>query len=117
MAIAAWDWGAYFGAASEKGLRLDIAEYRRPAPYTAPVQAKPAGLYMICTLSKHKPEARGYNDALLFDWRGQVAAGTGAKACFLKAGALHPSDPAHFPTASTRATANGLERQRGMAVG
>ena len=63
MAIAAWDWGAYFGAASEKGLRLDIAEYRRPAPYTAPVQAKAAGLYMICTLSKHKAEARGYNDA------------------------------------------------------
>src|SRR3546814_10379876 len=80
MAIAAWDWCAYFGAASEKGLRLDIAEYRRPAPYTAPVQAKAAGLYMICTLSKHKAEARGYNDALMFDWRGQVAEGTGANA-------------------------------------
>src|SRR3546814_6067178 len=89
MAIAAWDWGAYFGAASEKGLRLDIAEYRLPAPYTAPVQAKAAGLYMICTLSKHKAEARGYNDALMFDWRGQVAEGTGANAFFVKDGALH----------------------------
>src|SRR3546814_3312392 len=93
MAIAAWDWGAYFGAASEKGLRLDIAEYRRPAPYTAPVQAKAAGLYMICTLSKHKAEARGYNDALMFDWRGQVAEGTGANAFFVKDGALHTPTP------------------------
>src|SRR3546814_6817399 len=87
-----WGWGAFFGAASEKGMRLDIAEYRRPAPYTAPVQAKAAGLYMICTLSKHKAEARGYNDALMFDWRGQVAEGTGANAFFVKDGALHRSE-------------------------
>src|SRR3546814_4799422 len=80
MAIAAWDWGAYFGAGSEKGLRLDIAEWRRPAPYTAPVHAKAAGLYMICTLSKHKAEARGSDDAMMLDWRGQVAEGTGANA-------------------------------------
>src|SRR3546814_2267371 len=107
MAIAAWDWGAYFGAASEKGLRLDIAEYRRPAPYTAPVQAKAAGLYMICTLSKHKAEARGYNDALMFDWRGQVARGTGATAFFVKAGAPPHPPPDRFLTGPTRQAGNG----------
>ena len=116
MAIAAWDWGAYFGAASEKGLRLDIAEYRRPAPYTAPVQAKAAGLYMICTLSKHKAEARGYNDALMFDWRGQVAEGTGANAFFVKDGALHTPTPDCFLNGLTRQTVIGLARKRGIEV-
>ena len=116
MAIAAWDWGAYFGAASEKGLRLHMAEYGPPAPYTAPVQAKAAGLYMICTLSKHKAEARGYNDALMFDWRGQVAEGTGANAFFVKDGALHTPTPDCFLNGLTRQTVIGLARKRGIEV-
>ncbi len=116
MAIAAWDWGAYFGAAAEKGLRLDIAEYRRPAPYTAPVHAKAAGLYMICTMSKHKAEARGYNDALMFDWRGQVAEGTGANAFFIRDGVLHTPTPDCFLNGLTRQTVIQLAKKRGIEV-
>lgn len=116
LAVAAWDWGAYFGAASEKGLRLDIAEWRRPAPYTAPVHAKAAGLYMICTMSKHKAEARGYNDALMFDWRGQVAEATGANAFFIKDGVIHTPTPDCFLNGLTRQTVIQLARKRGIEV-
>ncbi|PTQ08241.1 branched-chain amino acid aminotransferase [Sphingomonas oleivorans] len=116
MAIAAWDWGAYFGAAAEKGLRLDIAPWRRPAPYTAPVQAKAAGLYMIATMSKHAAEARGYNDALMFDWRGQVAEATGANAFFVKDGVLHTPTPDCFLDGITRRTVIGLAKRRGIEV-
>lgn len=116
LAVAAWDWGAYFGAASEKGLRLDIAEWRRPAPYTAPVHAKAAGLYMIATLSKHKAEARGYNDALMFDWRGQVAEATGANAFFIKDGVIHTPTPDCFLNGLTRQTVIALARKRGIDV-
>ncbi|MBW8911573.1 MAG: aminotransferase class IV, partial [Sphingomonas sp.] len=72
MAIACWYWGQYLDPGAG-GLRLDIAPWRRPAPFTAPVQAKAAGLYMIATMSKHHAEARGFQDALMFDYRGQVA--------------------------------------------
>jgi len=116
VAIAAWDWGAYFGAAAQKGLRLDIAEWRRPAPYTAPVHAKASGLYMICTMSKHKAEARGYNDALMFDWRGQVAEATGANAFFVKDGVLHTPTPDCFLNGLTRQTVIELARKRGIEV-
>lgn len=116
LAIAAWDWGAYFGAASEKGLRLDIAQWRRPAPYTAPTKAKAAGLYMICTMSKHNAEARGYNDALMLDWRGQVAEATGANAFFIRNGAIHTPTPDCFLDGITRRAVIDLARKRGIEV-
>src|SRR3546814_18629663 len=72
---------------------LDISPWRRPAPYTAPTQSKAAGLYMICTMAKHAAENKGYNDALMFDWRGQVAEATGANAFFIKDGAIHTPTP------------------------
>ena len=79
LAIAVWEWPSYFDPAQRmKGIRLDIAEYRRPDPATAPALAKAAGLYMICTVSKHRAERRGYADALMFDWQGRVAECTGA---------------------------------------
>ena len=60
LAIAAWDWPSYFDPAQKmKGIRIDMAEYRRPDPATAPSAAKAAGLYMICTISKHKAERKG----------------------------------------------------------
>ena len=60
-------------ATKMKGIRLDIAEFRRPDPRTSPSSSKAAGLYMICTISKHRAERRGYADALMFDWEGRVA--------------------------------------------
>ncbi|WP_439534501.1 branched-chain amino acid aminotransferase [Polymorphobacter sp.] len=117
LAVAVWEWGAYFGEeALRKGLRLAIAKWRRPAPYTAPTKAKAAGLYMICTMSKHEAEAAGYNDALMFDWRGQVAEATGANIFFLKDGALHTPTPDCFLDGITRRTVIGLARKRGIEV-
>ncbi len=117
LAIACWPWGAYFGAeALARGLRLNIAPWRRPAPYTAPTRSKAAGLYMICTMSKHAAEDAGYNDALMLDWRGQVAEATGANVFFVKDGALHTPTPDCFLDGITRRTVMELARRRGIAV-
>ena len=117
MAIAAWNWGKYYDPElAAKGIKLDIAPWRRPAPYTAPVHAKAAGLYMICTMSKHHAENRGFNDALMFDWRGQVAEATGANAFFVKDGALHTPTPDCFLDGITRRTVIDLARRRGIEV-
>ncbi len=117
LAIACWEWGAYFGdEAARKGIRLDISPWRRPAPYTAPTQSKAAGLYMICTMAKHAAENKGYNDALMFDWRGQVAEATGANAFFVKDGAIHTPTPDCFLDGITRRTVMDLARRRGIEV-
>ncbi|MDB5699455.1 MAG: branched-chain amino acid aminotransferase, partial [Alphaproteobacteria bacterium] len=117
MAIAVWPWGAYFGEeAIRKGLRLDISPWRRPAPYTAPTNAKASGLYMIATMAKHAAEDKGYNDALMFDWRGQVAEATGANAFFVKDGKIHTPIPDCFLDGITRRTVIDLARRRGIEV-
>jgi branched-chain amino acid aminotransferase len=117
LAIATWVWGAYFGEeAILKGLRLDISKWRRPAPYTAPTESKAAGLYMICTLARHDAQAKGYDDALMFDWRGQVAEGTGANAFFVKDNVLHTPVPDCFLNGITRQTVIELARNRGIEV-
>jgi branched-chain amino acid aminotransferase len=117
LAIAAWEWGKYFDPKlAEKGIRLDIARYRRPAPYTAPVHSKAAGLYMIATLSRQQAEGRGYDDALMFDWRGQVAEGTGANVFFVRDGELHTPTPDCFLDGITRRTVMDLARNRGVEV-
>jgi len=117
LAVAAWEWGAYFGdEALAKGLRLAIAPWRRPAPYTAPIRSKAAGLYMICTLSKHAAADAGYDDALMFDWRGQVAEATGANVFFVQDGKLHTPTPDCFLDGITRRTVIDLARRRGIEV-
>jgi len=117
MAIACWAWGAYFGEeAIRKGLRLDISPWRRPAPYTAPTASKASGLYMIATMAKHAAENKGYNDALMFDWRGQVAEATGANAFFIKDGTIHTPVPDCFLDGITRRTVIDLARARGIEV-
>lgn len=117
LAIATWPWGAYFGEeAIRKGLRLDISPWRRPAPYTAPTESKAAGLYMICTLARHQAQAKGYNDALMFDWRGQVAEATGANAFFIRDNQLHTPIPDCFLNGITRQTVMDLARRRGIEV-
>jgi len=117
LAIAAWDWGSYFSEeAVRKGLRLDISPWRRPAPYTAPVESKASGLYMICTLARHQAQAKGYDDAMMFDWRGRVAEGTGANAFFVRDGVLHTPMPDCFLNGITRQTVIDLARRRGIEV-
>jgi branched-chain amino acid aminotransferase len=117
VAIAAWDWGSYFDPAARlKGLRLAFAQYRRPDPRTAPTKSKAAGLYMICTLEKHRAERAGYNDALMLDWRGQIAEATGANIFFAKDGVLHTPAPDCFLDGITRKTVIGLAKQRGLKV-
>ncbi len=116
-AIAIWQWPSYFDPAQRlKGIRLDIAEYRRPDPRTAPSKSKAAGLYMICTLSKHAAEAKGYADALMLDWRGQVAEATGANIFFVKDDIIHTPTPDCFLDGITRRTVIELARRRGYEI-
>ena len=117
VAIAAWDWGSYFDPkAREQGLRITFAKYRRPDPATAPVKSKAAGLYMICTIEKHRAEREGYADALMLDWRGQIAECTGANIFFVKDGVLHTPTPDCFLDGITRRTVIDLARNRGFKV-
>jgi branched-chain amino acid aminotransferase len=117
VAIAIWQWGSYFNPAEKlKGIRLDIAEYRRPDPRTAPSKSKAAGLYMICTISKHAAEAKGYADAMMLDYRGQVAEATGANIFFIKDGVIHTPTPDCFLDGITRRTVIELAKRRGYQV-
>jgi branched-chain amino acid aminotransferase len=117
LAIAAWEWGKYYDQRkSEHGIRLDIAPWRRPAPYTAPTESKAAGLYMICTLSKQRAEERGFDDALMFDWRGRVAEATGANIFFVRDNQLHTPTPDCFLDGITRRTIKDLAKNRGIEV-
>ena len=117
VAIAVWDWPSMFDVNEKmRGIRLDMAEYRRPDPRCAPVHAKAAGLYMICTLSKHRAERRGYADAMMLDWEGRVAECTGANIFFTKDGALHTPLADCFLDGITRRTVIDLAKARGMDV-
>jgi branched-chain amino acid aminotransferase len=117
VAIAAWEWPAYFSPEARlKGIRMTQAAWRRPAPDTAPTKSKAAGLYMICTLSKHKAEAEGYNDALMLDYRGRIAEATGANIFLVQDGVIHTPDPDCFLDGITRQTVIALARARGYEV-
>ena len=117
LAIAAWEWPSYFDPAQKmKGIRIDMAEYRRPDPATAPSAAKAAGLYMICTISKHKAERKGYADALMLDWQGRVAECTGANVFFIRDGVVHTPTADCFLSGITRSTVIDLARKRGFEV-
>jgi branched-chain amino acid aminotransferase len=117
VAIAVWQWGSYFDPQQKlKGIRLDISQWRRPAPDTAPTKAKAAGLYMICTMSKHAAEAKGYADALMADYRGYVAEATGANVFFVKDGKLHTPIADCFLDGITRRSIMALARARQIPV-
>lgn len=111
VAIAVWEWGAYYS-----DLRLTRAVYDRPAPNAAPVHAKAAGLYMICTISKHAAEAKGFGDALMLDYRGYVAETTGANLFLVIDGEIHTPTPDCFLNGITRRTVIDLARKRGINV-
>ncbi|MGD9861902.1 MAG: branched-chain amino acid aminotransferase [Pseudodonghicola sp.] len=116
LAVAGWEWGAYYGDAKMKGAKLDISKWKRPSPETIPVAAKAAGLYMICTMSKHAAEAKGCSDALFMDYRGYVAEATGANIFFVKEGEVHTPLPDCFLNGITRQTVIGMLKDKGIAV-
>ena len=117
VAIATWDWPSMFDPETKmKGIRLDIADYRRPDPMCAPVHAKAAGLYMICTISKHKAEKKGYADAMMLDWQGRVAECTGANIFFTKDGQIHTPIADCFLNGITRQTIIEIAKKQGMTV-
>ena len=117
LAIAIWQWPSYFDPEQKlKGIRLDMADYCRPDPRTIPCESKAASLYMICTLSKHAAEAKGYADALMLDWRGHVAEATGANVFFVKDGKIHTPTPDCFLDGITRRTVIDLAKRRGIEV-
>jgi len=116
LAVAVWEWGAYYGDAKMKGAKLDISKWKRPSPETIPSHAKAAGLYMICTMSKHAAEAKGCSDAMMFDYRGYVAEATGANIFFVKDGEVHTPDPDCFLNGITRQTVIGMLNDRQVKV-
>ncbi len=118
LAIATWPWPSYFSPEARiKGIRLKTGPWKRPSPETEPVHAKAAGLYMICTLSKHAVEKDGYDDALMLDWRGRIAESTGANIFLVFGdGKLHTPTPDCFLDGITRRTVIGLAHKRGIEV-
>jgi branched-chain amino acid aminotransferase len=117
VGIAAWPWPSYFSPEEKrKGIRLTVSEWRRPAPDTAPTKAKAAGLYMICTISKHNAEQQGFADAMMYDYRGFIAEATGANVFFVRDGALHTPIPDCFLDGITRRSVMALARARQIPV-
>jgi branched-chain amino acid aminotransferase len=117
LAIATWEWPSYFDPAQRaKGIRLALADYRRPDPRTAPALAKASGLYAICTIEKHRAERKGYADAMMLDWEERVAECTGANIFFIKDGKIHTPIADCFLDGITRRSAIALARRRGIEV-
>ena len=116
VAIAVWPWPSYFGDDRMTGIRLGMAEWKRPSPETAPTAAKATGLYMIGTLSKHKAEAEGFADALMLDWRGWVAEATGANIFFVMDGGIHTPTPDCFLDGITRRSVMSIAKRHQMKV-
>jgi branched-chain amino acid aminotransferase len=117
MAIAAWEWPSYFAPEARlKGIRMMWSDWARPAPNTAPTEAKASGLYMICTLAKHAAEAANYDDAMMLDWRGQIAEATGANIFLAIDGELHTPTPDCFLDGITRRTVIDLAKRRGIKI-
>jgi branched-chain amino acid aminotransferase len=116
LAVAGWEWGNYYGDAKMKGAKLDVAKWKRPSPETIPSEAKAAGLYMICTMSKHAAEAKGCSDAMMMDYRGYVAEATGANIFFVKDGEVHTPKADCFLNGITRRTVIGMLEDRQTKV-
>jgi branched-chain amino acid aminotransferase len=116
MAVAVWEWGAYYGDAKMKGAKLDISKWKRPSPETIPCHAKASGLYMICTMSKHDAEAKGCSDSLMYDHRGYVAEATGANIFFVKDGEVHTPLADTFLNGITRQTVINLLKAKNITV-
>tara|TARA_Y100001960_G_scaffold109615_1_gene117511 strand:- start:1603 stop:2472 length:870 start_codon:yes stop_codon:yes gene_type:complete len=116
-AIAVWEWPSYFSPEDKlKGIKLTLSKWKRPSPETIPCKAKAAGLYMICTLSKQEAESRGYDDALMLDWKGQVAEATGANVFFIIGNEIHTPIPDCFLDGITRRTVIEIAKVQGLKI-
>ncbi len=117
FAVAAWEWPSYFSPEAKlKGIKLNISKWKRPDPSTAPVNTKAAGLYMICTLSKHEAESKGFDDSLMLDYRGYIAEATGANIFFVKNDEIHTPIADCFLDGITRQTIIKIARDQGINV-
>ena len=118
VAIATWEWGSYFDPKLKiEGIKLNISKWRRPAPNTIPWDTKAAGLYMICTLSKHEAEAQGFTDSLMLDFEGNIAEATGANIFFKsKNGELHTPVPDSFLDGITRRAVIEIAKSKNIKV-
>ena len=118
VAIATWEWGSYFDPKLKlKGIKLNISPWRRPAPNSVPWDTKAAGLYMICTLSKHEAESKGFTDSLMLDHEGNIAEATGANIFFKdNAGSLHTPTPDSFLDGITRRCAIEIAKSKGIKI-
>ena len=116
MAVAAWEWGAYYGEAKFKGAKLNISRWKRPSPETIPCFAKAAGLYMICTQSKHEAQSQGCSDSLMMDYRGYVAEATGANVFFVRDNVVYTPIPDCFLNGITRQTVIQILKEKGIEV-
>jgi branched-chain amino acid aminotransferase len=118
VAIATWEWGSYFDPKLKlNGIKLNISKWRRPAPNTIPWDTKAAGLYMICTLSKHEAEAQGFTDSLMLDHEGNIAEATGANVFFKnKSEELHTPIPDSFLDGITRREIIKIANTKGIKV-
>ncbi len=118
VAIATWEWGSYFDPKLKlNGIKLNISAWRRPAPNSVPWDTKAAGLYMICTLSKHEAESNGFTDSLMLDHEGYIAEATGANIFFKdKAGSLHTPIPDSFLDGITRRCVIEIAKSKGIKI-
>ena len=117
FAVAVWEWPSYFDPDERlKGIRLSLSKWRRPSPETIPCDTKAAGLYMICTLSKHDAEKNGYADSLMLDFEGYIAEATGANVFFIKNNEIHTPSPDCFLDGITRRTVIQLAKKRGISI-
>tara|TARA_Y100001970_G_scaffold294142_1_gene447477 strand:+ start:18043 stop:18930 length:888 start_codon:yes stop_codon:yes gene_type:complete len=118
VAIASWEWGSYFDPKLKlEGIKLNISSWRRPSPNSVPWDTKAAGLYMICTLSKHEAESKGFSDSLMLDHNGNIAEATGANIFFKdKNGTLHTPIPDSFLDGITRRCVIGIAKSKGIKV-
>ena len=118
VAIAAWEWGSYFDSNLKlKGIKLDISKWKRPAPDTIPWDTKASGLYMICTLSKHEAEKKGFTDSLMLDYQGNIAEATGANVFFKnKSGELHTPIPDSFLNGITRRCVIDIAKSKSIKI-
>ena len=115
VAIAAWEWGPYYDI--NKGIRLNISKWKRPAPDTIPWDTKASGLYMICTLSKHEAERKGFTDSLMLDYQGDIAEATGANVFFKnKSGELRTTTPDSFLNGITRRCVIDIAKSKGIKI-